>query len=91
MWNAVDHKHIVPFLKICKVENNFPGLISLYIENGLIDQLNHIPRADMNLGDVKCYLENNPDGDRYILMMGIALGLEFLHSNQTIRDGGAKE
>ena len=61
------------------------------MENGAVSYPTGFEVLTQSLGDVKHCLDDNPDGNRYILMMGIALGLEFLHSNEPICYSAKKE
>jgi len=70
MWNKVKHPHINPLLGFIKSSNDpvnggtNPCLISQFHENG----------------DMRGYLQKNPDADRHKLLEQTAMALDYLHT-----------
>ncbi|KAJ7733288.1 kinase-like domain-containing protein [Mycena metata] len=68
IWAPLNHKHLVPFLGICDDISRWPCLISPLYNHG------HVGK----------FIRNNPTANRGALILGVALGLEYLHEKDII-------
>ncbi|KAJ7846467.1 kinase-like domain-containing protein [Mycena leptocephala] len=68
IWRQLSHPNLLPFFGLCYLEAR-PCLVSPWMENG----------------DLVKFLRNAPpDTDRTSLILDIAMGLEYLHSEHTV-------
>ncbi|KAJ7745514.1 kinase-like domain-containing protein [Mycena olivaceomarginata] len=68
IWRQLSHSNLLPFFGLYVFDNR-PSLISPWMENG----------------DLKKFLNNAPsDINRIALIMDVATGLEYLHSNNVV-------
>ncbi|KAJ7592861.1 kinase-like domain-containing protein [Mycena floridula] len=70
IWSQLTHKNVLPFLGLCYdiAPTSIPVLVSPFCE----------------LGDVSRYLHDYPHADRHSIILGVALGLEYLHSKDIV-------
>jgi len=68
VWHALSHKNVTPFLGLCHELGPSPAMISPLYDNS----------------DVGRYLNNNSQADRLALIIGVAHGLQYLHSQNVI-------
>ncbi|TDL20285.1 kinase-like protein [Rickenella mellea] len=67
-WAAVEHKNILPFLGYCTDLNPYICLVSPWMSNGTAID----------------YVKTRPDVDRVQMIIGVAEGLDFLHSKNIV-------
>ncbi|KAI5120412.1 hypothetical protein M0805_006913 [Coniferiporia weirii] len=68
IWCKLDHPHILPLLGFFFEDNDYPSLVSEWMENGTVLK----------------YLELHPDCDLQQMILGIAKGIEYLHDNDIV-------
>lgn len=68
VWHTLSHKNIMPFLGLCREIGPSPAMISPLYDNG----------------DVVRYIGNKPQADRQGLIIGVARGLQYLHSKDVV-------
>jgi len=68
VWHPLSHKNVMPFLGLCNDIGPSPAMISPLCDNG----------------DVHRYLVNNPQENRSKVIIGVAHGLQYLHSMNVV-------
>ncbi|THH09475.1 hypothetical protein EW145_g1994 [Phellinidium pouzarii] len=68
IWSKLDHHNILQLWGFINDENDYPSLISEWMENGSVLQ----------------YVKKNPDCDVMRLIIGTAEGLAYLHENDVV-------
>ncbi|KIM86960.1 hypothetical protein PILCRDRAFT_293263 [Piloderma croceum F 1598] len=68
VWHSLCHPNILPFLGLCRDMGPSPAMISPLCHNG----------------DIHPYLATNPDADRLEIIIGVARGVQYLHSRNII-------
>jgi len=68
IWRSLSHKNVLPFLGLCSGIGPSPAMISPLCVNG----------------DIHRYLVSNPQVDRLAVTIGVACGLEYLHSKDVV-------
>ncbi|KAF7337069.1 TKL/TKL-ccin protein kinase [Mycena venus] len=68
VWSPLKHKNILPLIGVCEDLTPLPVLISPFCE----------------FGHIGTYLRKHPEINRQELVLGVALGLEFLHANDIV-------
>lgn len=81
VWKNLQHENIVPFVGICHVHDQLPALVSLWMENGEQNRSLSLCCNCVNiLGCITKYLKENPTADKWGMVLGVAKGVEYLHS-----------
>jgi len=68
IWGELKHPNITPFLGYCRRQNEIPFLVSPWMENG----------------NAAAYRKAHPEVDSLKLIIGVASGLEYLHSKEIV-------
>ncbi|KAF8623869.1 hypothetical protein AX17_007271 [Amanita inopinata Kibby_2008] len=68
VWHTLKHPHVLEFLGIARNLGQSVALVSPYCENGNISK----------------YLDDYPEANRLNLLLGVAKGVEYLHSKDVI-------
>ncbi|KAG6845132.1 hypothetical protein H0H87_000368 [Tephrocybe sp. NHM501043] len=70
-WAQLRHPNVLLFHGLCRLPNRGLGFVSAYLEHGNIIE----------------FLKKNPDADRIAMILGIALGMAFLHGVGLVHGG----
>jgi len=68
VWHSLSHENVMPFLGLCHGVGPSPAMISRLYDNG----------------DVHQYLKRKPQVDRLAIIIGVARGLQYLHSQKVV-------
>ncbi|KAL5498631.1 hypothetical protein ACEPAH_1986 [Sanghuangporus vaninii] len=68
IWSKLNNRRILPLDGFFLEDNNYPSLVSRWMENGTVLK----------------YLEAHPDADLLRLVIGIAEGITYLHLNRIV-------
>src|ERR1700742_746536 len=82
VWKDLTHPNILPFLGISRVRGDYPSLISAWMENGMLHSFKNLqvpPTYITIIGCITDYLKDKPTLDRQPFLLGITLGLNYLH------------
>ncbi|CAE6478282.1 unnamed protein product [Rhizoctonia solani] len=67
-WSKMDHPNIHRLQGVIMLRGQYLGMVSEWMDNGNLHE----------------YLRKHPDADRFKLCIDIALGLEYMHSTNTV-------
>ncbi|THH03010.1 hypothetical protein EW145_g6607 [Phellinidium pouzarii] len=68
IWSDLDHPYVLPLLGFFIEDNNYPSLVSAWMENGTVQQ----------------YLQLHPECDFQQMVISIAEGIDYLHGKEII-------
>ncbi|KAI5120415.1 hypothetical protein M0805_006916 [Coniferiporia weirii] len=68
IWAKLDHPYILPFLGFFFESNDYPSLVSMWMDNGTI----------------LTYLDSHPECDLRVIVLRIAEGIEYLHTANVV-------
>jgi len=68
VWHTLNHPNILSFLGVCRDMGPSPAMVSPLCDNGPVER----------------YLQKNSQADRLVIIIGVARGLEYLHSRDVI-------
>jgi len=68
VWHTLNHPNILSFLGVCRDMGPSPAMVSPLCDNGPVGR----------------YLKANPEADRLAIIIGVACGLEYLHSREVV-------